>query len=375
MADPARRARSAALATAWLCAAAAWAPDPAQACSVCLAGDPNFSTHGSSAQETGDFTVYFEARGWTKQSGLLPHGEETSADHDDGSAAEVANGPAEPLGAGRHPGHPHPDPDPPDGGDPPDSGHAAHEGDEDNVGRRLDLYVSWTPIDRATFTLDLPWAFNQIEENADGDRTHFSLSGFGDASLGASAVVWRSRDVLPSTWVEARGWVKAPTGRDEQRVDGVQDPHLQTGTGSWDFGFGAAVAHRLSWGSLYASGFYRVNTEGSLDYEFGDVALATAALEVPLGHALKRETLARFTPGFALDFRWAERDQQAGQAYDDSGGAILYATPSLRIQLPAWNERQRAWLRTAIQIPTTNAWLHGEQDEGTVWSVGIGYGF
>jgi hypothetical protein len=301
-------------------------------------------------------------RAWSKKSGLLPHEPEEpeGSGHDHGEEAREMGGP----GSGGRGGHADHEP-----------GKTAQAGEEENVGRRLDLYAAWTPFDRATFTLNLPWAFHQIDEIEGSDRRHFSLSGLGDVSLAASAVVWRNRDVLPSTWFEARGWVKAPTGRDEQRVGGVQDPHLQTGTGSWDFGFGAAAAHRLSWGSWYASGFYRLNTEGSLDYEFGDVALATAALEVPLGHALGHEALTRFTPGFALDFRWAERDRADGERYEDSGGAILYATPSLRIQLPAFGERHRAWLRAAVQIPTTDGWLHGEQDEETVWSMGVGYGF
>jgi hypothetical protein len=342
---------------------------PVWACSVCLAGDPSFSTHGSSAQGAGDVSVYLEMRGWSKKSGLLAHDDEDPAE---GAHAKSGRGS---VGGGGHAGH----------GSEGGGGHAGHGpspgedeghgGEEENVGRRLDLYLAWSPFDRATFTVNVPWAWNQIEETHHDGRRYTSLSGLGDVSLAASGVVWRNRDVLPSTWVEARGWLKAPTGPSKQREEGVADPHLQTGTGSWDFGFGAAAAHRLSWGSLYASGFYRVNTEGSLDYEYGDVVLATAALEVPLGHALGRESLARFTPGFALDFRWAERDRAGGRDYEDSGGAILYATPSLRIQLPAFGERQRAWLRTAVQIPTSDEWLDGEQDEETVWSVGVGYGF
>ena len=43
----------------------------ARACSVCLAGDPNFSANGTSAQPAGSVSVYFEVRGWTKQSGSV----------------------------------------------------------------------------------------------------------------------------------------------------------------------------------------------------------------------------------------------------------------------------------------------------------------
>jgi hypothetical protein len=368
--------------------------DAARACSVCLAGDPNFSAQGSAAQETGSVSVYFEVRGWEKTSGKrVPaheHGEVGAAGH---AATGSSNEPehehehehahqdeheheaedghiehAESAATAHAPAHA-------DAGEAEEDDRHDHEGRERNESKRLDLYFAWTPLDRVTLTLNLPWAINGIEEiEADGSE-HFSLSDFGDAALGVSGVVWRNRDALPSTWVEARGWVKAPTGRDEQRVGGVEDPHLQAGTGSWDFGFGSAVVHRFEWGSLYGSGFYRVNTEGGLDYEFGDVVLATAALEVPLGHATGVPQLDRVTPGVGLDFRWADRDRQYGRDVDDTGGAILYATPSLRIALPAFSERQRAWLRAGVQVPLTNAWLYDEQEEDPVWSVGIGYGF
>jgi len=330
----------AAIGLALLCGSAR----PAAACSVCLAGDPTFSTHGSSQLEAGRFAAYLELRGWEKRSGRPASG---------GGGGGGASRPG-----GGHAGH----------------GHGEDSTLEEAKSQRLDLYLAWTPLDRLTLTLNLPWAFNGIEEIGEEGRTHTSLSGFGDLSLGASGVVWRNRDVLPSTWVEARLWGKAPSGRDEQRVEGEENPHLQLGTGSWDFGAGGAVVHKLERASLYASAFYRVNTEGALDYEYGDVALATLAVETTLGHALERPALRAFTPGLAFDFRYAARDEESGAAYDDSGGAIPYLTPSLRIALPGLGEGRRAWLRTGVQVPLTNRWLYGDQDEKPVWSVGVGIG-
>jgi hypothetical protein len=353
----------------------------ARACSVCLAGDPNFSTQGTASQPVGSVSVYFEVRGWTKQSG--------SVVQDVAEPGDAATAPVAAPGGHDHSTHDHgpngwqdlldpPLPEPSSDASAeaaPEGGHQHGEATEErNDSQRLDLYVAWTPIDRLTLTLGVPWAFNTVEELESGGMT-YSLSGLGDVSLGASGVVWRNRHVLPSTWVELRGWVKAPTGRSSKQVDGVLDPHVQPGTGSWDGGAGAALIHRFEWGSLYASSFYRINTEGGLDYEYGDVVLATAALEVPLGHLLGRPALDRVAPGFGFDFRWAQRDESGGTNVADTGGSVLYATPSLRIALPAFRANQRAWLRAGVQIPLTDAWLYGEQDEGVVWSAGVGYGF
>ena len=317
-------------------------PPQARGCSVCLAGDPVFSGQGTSAQQPGDVSVYFEARGWRKSSTALPHEEEG------GHAEDV------------HAEHGH-EMEHEEGGD----------ARERTRGQRLDLYVAWTPLDRVTLTLDVPWAFNKIEEKEAGGETRSTLTGLGDVSLAGSFVLWRNREVLPDTWLEARAMLKTPTGRDDREVDGRRDPHLQTGTGSWDFGFGLAGTHRRAWGSLYASVFWRENSEGALDYEYGDNWLANLGVELPLGHAFPGSGLDWLTPGFELNFRYAGQDHQAGERYRHSGGSILYATPSLRIRLPFKLGEKSPSLRAAVQIPTSQDWLHGDQHEREVWSLGI----
>jgi len=315
----------------------------AYACSVCLAGDPIFNAQGTTVQERGQFSAYFQVRGWKKVSGHPP-GEEGHGDEEDHHGDEGHDEIEE---------------------------HHEEESFEENDSQRLNLFLSWTPLDRLTLTLDLPWAFNEITE-VDGDERHVSsLSGFGDMSLAASGVLWRNRDVLPSTWVEGRALFKFPTGKSRQKVDGVRDPHLQAGTGSWDFGLGLAAVHRFEWAEIYSSVFYRINTEGSLDYEYGDFVLANAALQVPLGHALRTRYLNPFTLGFAMNFRWADFDEFKGARFDDSGGSILYLAPSLRIQVPWRWETSGPSIFAAVQVPVTSSWLNGFQKERSTWFVGI----
>jgi len=316
---------SASLAAVCVLTIASFAGGPASACSVCLPGDPHFSNTGASATEQGSFSLYLETRGYSKRSGGLPHEE--------------------------------------DG--------VEHETDEESRGNRLDLYASWTPLDRFTFTLDVPVVWTHIEHFHHEERTRSTLSGLGDIALATSAVLWRDRPVLPSRWLEARVWLKAPTGRDDTKVDGERDPHLQPGTGSWDVGVGLAGVQRLDWGSLYGSVFRRWNNDGSLDYEYGDVWLASLGAETPLGHLLGRPGLDSLVAGFGLDFRYAGYDEHEGERYDDSGGAILYAAPSLRVKLPCGVSEQPASLRFAVQLPLGQTWLHNEQYEKAVWSVGI----
>jgi hypothetical protein len=325
------RTRAGALARfASLCAVSFWLGSaPSAACSVCLPGDPRFSSFGANAEPAGSVSLYLEARRFEKSSGGLPHAhEEGEEEHE-------------------------------------------HEIDEESRGERLDLYLSWAASDRLTFTLDVPFASTRIVSTEDDVRTHSTLAGIGDVSLASTLVLWRDRSVLPSRWLEGRLWLKAPTGRDETKVDGERDPHLQPGTGSFDWGVGLAGVQRFSRGSVFASLFYRENREGSLDYEFGDAFLANLGFETPLGHWLGRPEWDGVTPGLELHFRYAGYDHADGERYEDSGGAILYATPTLRLRLPFGVGDRNASLRLAVELPLGQTWLHHEQREEEVWSLGL----
>ena len=388
-------ARPFAWALAALLALSLSGPREARACSICMAGDPLFSTHGTSSQQVGSFSLYWEWRLLTKTSGLVgsesasgaPTASEPTGGYSDAklrtssrSARSVRRRrSSDTRFLPRHRGHTRVGAGGGASSSPSSDGSsgtttaalATGEGEEDFRGIQLELFASWTPLDRVTLTLGVPYAWNRIVEDFAGEKTRATLSGIGDMSLASSFVLWRNRDILPSTWIEGRLWLKAPTGRDDSKVEGVRDPHLQPGTGSWDFGAGLAVVHRFDWGSLYGSAFYRENTEGSLDYTYGDVILANAALEVPVGHALGWSSLQWLTAGLELNFRYAGYDDEAGERVRDSGGAILYATPSVRIRLPFGIREVPASVRAAVQIPLTQNWLHNTQDEGEVWSLGL----
>jgi hypothetical protein len=311
-------------------AAAALVSFPAGACSVCQAGDPIYSTGAATGLQTGSYSAYLELQGWRKTSGLL--------------IEEAGTPPA--------------------------------EGREVNKSQSLTLFLSGTPVDRFTFTLALPWRFNTITESPVGvDPETNHLNGFGDASLTLGYVVWRDRDVLPESWVEARLFGKAPTGPDDRSTKGIIDPHLQPGTGSWDWGPGLSGGHRFDWGTFYASAFWRFNQPGALQYEYGDVGLVTLALQSPIGHLLQQPVLDFLTASFEFNYRYSERDRYLGQTYQDSGGSIFYVTPSLRIRLP-WVEGWKApSLRLAAMCPLGDKTLYGQQHEGIVWSTGLLFQF
>lgn len=309
----------------------AFAPLASRACSVCQCGDPLFSPEGASSQSAGAFSVYLDSRFQTKSSGVLPHDEDE-------------------------------EPDP-----------SAREYSYD---RDLTLYASWTPLSKLTLTVAAPYRWIDLTEkhSHDGEieRHRNSNDGFGDLSFYVTTVLWRDLERTPTRWLELRGMVKAPTGRSDKAIDGEADPHLQVGTGSWDFGLGLAAGRHFENFLLYASTFYRLNTEGSLDYQYGDVFLANL---VATSQALQLGDWLWLRPGAEVNFRYAGHDTQDGSIYASSGGSIVYLTPFLELPIGPSVDEPVPWLRLAVRMPLGDGGLFGDQHESFIYTAGVGFPF
>ena len=299
-------------------------PRESRACSICQCGDALYSPEGAGAQPTGAFSFYLENRHTWKSSGTLPE-----------------------------------DPD-------------WNPGDrERSYDRDLTLWASWTPVSRLTLSASVPYRFITIDEEPAADpSSRMRNRGFGDAALYGTSVLWRDLERSPTAWIGARAMLKTPTGASEKSIGGEREPHLQVGSGSWDWGLGLAAGKRIEQGNLYASAFYRVNQQGSLDYRYGSAVLAnliysTPALAIaPLGGLLVR-------PGAELNFRYAGKDASDGSSYDSSGGSILYLTPFVEIPITR-NAEERAAGRAPLM--GSGAVLSGDAGGGDVAEARVGSG-
>jgi hypothetical protein len=303
-------------------------PTSSRACSVCQCGDPLFTPEGASSQPAGAFSFYLETLVSTKSSGVLPEGDV-----------------------------------PPNPGD-----------REKSFDRDLTFYASWTPVAKVTLTASVPFRWVTVtDEPADGGSTAHNNRGFGDAAFYVTTVLWRDLERNPTSWLELRGMVKAPTGQSTKTIAGEEDPHLQVGTGSWDFGLGLAAGHHFSDFAVYASTFYRLNTEGSLHYEYGDVFLANL---VAASEALPFVDGIWLRPGAELNFRYAGHDNSGGNVYDSSGGSIGYLTPFLEVPIGRGVDERVPWLRLAARLPLLgDGGLFGHQHEGIIYTAGVGFPF
>lgn len=315
--------------------AVAWvggASSGALACSVCECGDPLFTVftgEGATSQRAGAVSLYLDSRYEWKESGALPHGD----------------------------GH-------------------EEEGREENQSRETRLFLNWSPLDRLTLSAALPYRWIAIEERAhDEPARHLRNRGLGDARLFGTWLLWRNREREPSTWVDAQLMLELPTGRSRESVEGERDPHLQVGSGSWDWGLGLAARHHFVDGALYGSLFYRVNRSGSLHYEYGDALLANLAFTSDALRYRLRSRESELRGGLELNYRYAGKDEVRGEHYAHSGGSILYAAPFVELRLGPADESRAPWLRLGVRVPLGSGGLHGDQREGYVYSAGLRFGF
>ncbi|HXZ83980.1 MAG TPA: transporter, partial [Myxococcota bacterium] len=234
---------------------------------------------------------------------------------------------------------------------------------------------SWAPSPRLTLTASVPFRWITIDTRpAEGGSDVANNRGFGDTSFYVTTRLWSDLEHHPTTWLELRGMVKAPTGESDKTVGGEQDPHLQLGTGSWDFGFGLSGAHHFERFALYANVFYRINTLGSLHYEYGDVLLANL---IATSEALPLDSLGGVLvrPGLELNYRYAGHDQFGGDFYRSSGGSIVNLTPYLELPFSLHADRPAPWLHLAVRMPLSSGGLFGAQHESFTYLAGIGVPF
>jgi hypothetical protein len=314
----------------WLASAgalAAFIPSQALACSVCECGDPLFTVftgEGATSQRAGAVSFYLDNHVESKRSGALP----------------------------------------------------GEDGREENVSRETRLFANWSPLDRLTLSAEVPYRWITIQAQPEiGPNHRVRNRGLGDARLFATALLWRNQAREPSTWIEGQLMVEPPTGRSRETIDGERDPHLQVGSGSWDWGIGLSARHHFIDGAVYASLFYRIDRPGSLHYTYGDALLANIAFTSDVWRYSLLGGESELRGGTELNFRYAGKDRVDGAIYDDSGGSIAYLTPFLEFRLGSADQNHAPWLRLGMRSPLGSGGLHGDQREGLVYSAGVRFGF
>jgi hypothetical protein len=236
----------------------------------------------------------------------------------------------------------------------------------DELGQQtLKLTAAYSPIPPVNLVLQVPFLRKRMTmDHGNGTRVVASdLDGVGDVEVGARWFFWEQVDFgsrLRQGLAVSLG-SSLPTGPNHPRdLPGQPNgQHEQIGTGA--FGPYAGLAYRVQRDdyagllSISARG-HNANSQG---YRFGSALLWT--LE---GQWTPRRWLAL---GLGLDGHAGGRDRRGGAYVDNTGGLVLWASPSAYL-----NVHQRLWLTLRAQLPVRSD-LVGDQTVRPVVLGGFQY--
>jgi len=190
------------------------------------------------------------------------------------------------------------------------------------------------------------------------DRT-----GIGDVDVGARWFFWESLNVRARMrqGLAITAGTSLPTGPSDPRflLGQPNAQHAQIGSGA--FGPYAGLSYRLQRDPyaalLSVSG--RVHDANDQGYRYGGAFLWTAQ-----GQWSPAEWIAL---GLGLDGHDGGRDRLDGVPVQNTGGAVVWASPSAFL-----NVYRRTWLTLKAQVPVHSR-LVGDQSVGSVFTAGIQY--
>jgi len=308
----------------------------ASACSVCRCGDSTFNALGTEVFQGNRFQLALD---WDR----LEKDQAIGEGHHASSVVESQAEGLEAIGA-HHEGEEH--------------GEGATS--ENLVERRLVLTAAWAPSERWQLIARLPFSDRTLREGEEATDS----SALADPELMVRWRAWAS-EFTPSlgraNWVSLLVGVKTDWGKDNAKKNGqLLDQHAQAGTGSTDWLLGISGVHLLGKrSSVYGSLQFRFTGEGNEGYQYGDARLLNFGYEHKVGQRLD----------LALEMNYRDADADVVDAHGEedanTGGKIAYVQPRLLFELG------KGFVgRLAAQIP---AWddLKGEQEEKTIWNVGL----
>lgn len=224
--------------------------------------------------------------------------------------------------------------------------------------RRWTLGLSWTPTDRLSIGLRLPWLDKQRE---DAGLARVSTQDFGDVELTAKLHLEPKTHGARDAYGLIAG-LRLPTAEEKRRANGEPfDLDVQPGTGAVTPQLGGWYArYAYPWFAQVTSALH-VSGEGFQNFRAGNALVTSLTGQRALSNTCALQ--------LALDTRWSARDEYAGRPDLDSGGFIAFLSPAF-----VYNLSEDLLVHARVQLPISDA-LNGDHDESTTFSLGMVYDF
>ncbi|HET9594349.1 MAG TPA: hypothetical protein VFP65_02145 [Anaeromyxobacteraceae bacterium] len=228
----------------------------------------------------------------------------------------------------------------------------------------LKLTTVYSPVPPLNLVLSVPFVHKKMTmEHAPGDIFVASdLTGLGDVEVGVRWFFWESVNMRArmrqSVGVSLGS--SFPTGANDAGAFEIGQPnpeHGQPGTGA--FGPYAGLSYRLARDPFAAlvSVSGRTHDANAQGYRYGSALLWTVQGQWT--------ALPWLAAGFGLDGHHGRQDLQAGALVPNTGGTVIWASPSLFVNLYG-----KLWATLRGQIPVATAFV-GDQSVSPVVTAGL----
>lgn len=192
-----------------------------------------------------------------------------------------------------------------------------------------EIWARFYPHPKLQLLAFLPYQWNFQDEN----KTTKSLSGMADASVLAQYEVWNTTNDTISQKFEhsffVGGGIKLPTGKsDYSEEDALQvaNANFQLGTGSTDFILTSQYTIRYKKAGFTADISYKINTENSENYRFGNRVSSNTTL-----FYVKQIGKFGFMPTLGTYYEHSQKDTREDKTVFDTGGNLFNAVVGTQI--------------------------------------------
>ncbi len=225
--------------------------------------------------------------------------------------------------------------------------------------QRTTLGISYWPAERWAVGIRIPFTSKQLTQS---NLSQQSTDAIGDVDVDVRYYLWQDQPHRPRHLIGLQGGLRIPLADEETQAGVALDPDIQPGGGLWLAS--AGIWHgffNFPW-MVYSSAQLNIGLdEGYGEFDYGSSLKLSSTLQYAINYSVALK--------LGADLRWSGRNSYAGIREDNSGGFIAFVSPGIVLTLAP-----DLILNTGIQYPAIDN-LNGEQEEKTLYRIGLTYDF
>ena len=228
----------------------------------------------------------------------------------------------------------------------------------------IEFWGQWSPFKKLLLIGYVPYSMNSVSK---GNQVIDAYNNIGDAQILGRYQIFRT-DNDSSRYLHrlilGLG-IKAPTGvSNEMSNEGYLDPHIQTGTGSWDYTFNLGYLLKFGRWGLNEEFLYKLNTKNHANYKFANRISSNTSVY----YALEYNELS-ILPSVSFNFEYADYDKDNSLDVTSSNGKAILLIPGIDMYYKSFS------FNTTFQKPIYEDLNEVGASNTFRGTLGIGYTF